>query len=422
MNESIIDIIIRIAVIIFFFDLGAQNLTYEQFQSNQIIQADKKNSSWAQEQDYVVMISLDGYRYDYAEKYNALNVLKIQENGASTKRLIPSFPTKTFPNHYTIVTGLRPGNHGIISNSFYSREKAKWYEIRDRTAVQDGSWYGGTPLWVLAEQQEMLSASLFWVGSEAKIQNIYPTYSYAYDGSVPNDYRLTQVVQWLKLPPELRPHMITTYFSLVDDIGHRYGPDHEQTKKAVLEIDSLLGSFLSQLNGLALNVHIVLVSDHGMAAIDHGIVLPDMVNLEDAKVSYSFPPMIYEPDSVHLEQLYNELLSEPTIDVYKSSQIPDYLMLRNEDRVGDLILLTAPPTVIIDKARRVYGGTHGFDPYSHVEMGGIFYAIGPQIKKGVMMPPIESIHIYPFVAKILKLTVPEGIDGDLERLKPILNY
>jgi len=396
-----------------------QSMTYEEFTSQEIV-FEKTNSQWAQQQDYVVLISIDGFRYDYAEKYGATNIQSFLEKGAASKRMIPSFPSKTFPNHYTLVTGMRPGNSGLVGNSFYSRSKDAWYEVRDKSAVRDSSWYNGVPLWSLAEQNGMLSASLFWVGSEAAIAGERPTYYYTYNGKVPNEYRLRKVAEWLQLPAERRPHMMFAYFSLVDDAGHKYGPDHEMTRKAVLEVDEHIGNFLEELKQIDLNVHVVLVSDHGMSTINRGIVLPDAVDLDDAQVSFSLPPMIYQPDSQKLDKLYNQLIQIPNVDVYKKEQIPDYLALQNNDRVGDLILITSPPTVILDAPKRVYGGTHGFDPYRDINMGAIFYALGPQIKSGIMMPPIENIHVYPLIAKILGLTYDQEIDGKLSALESIL--
>ena len=387
--------------------------------SKQIIQ-DRQNTEWAQSQDYVLMISIDGFRHDYAEKFNATNILKLEKEGVAADQLIPSFPSKTFPNHFTLITGLLPGNHGLVGNSFYSRSKKGWYRISDKSAVRDPSWYTGTPLWTLAEMQGMLSASFFWVGSEAPIKNILPTYLYPYDGSVPNAFRIQQVIEWLKLPEEVRPHMITAYFSLVDDAGHEYGPDAEETKEAVLEVDRLVGQLMAEVAQMGLPVHVVLVSDHGMSTIDQGLVLPDLVDLDNAKVSYSFPPMIYQEDEVKREKLYQELLSIDAIDVYTQETLPEYLIFKNEDRLGDIILHTEAPVIIQEKPYTVSGGTHGFNPYTNDEMGAIFYAKGPKIKQGLTLPPVENIHVYPFVAHLLGLKITEPIDGKLAPLAPAL--
>src|SRR5271169_4316508 len=156
---------------------------------------------------YVILISLDGFRYDYAQRYHATNLLALATRGASVPQgMIPSYPTLTFPNHYTIITGLYPEHHGIVANRFYDPARKESYGYRDSKSVADGSWYGGTPLWVLAEQQGMRSASFFWVGSEADIQGVRPSYYLKFDPNFPNPKRVEQVLAWLHLPPERRPH------------------------------------------------------------------------------------------------------------------------------------------------------------------------------------------------------------------------
>jgi len=184
---------------------------------------ERRNQPAQQDRPYVVMVSLDGFRYDYAEQYQAPHLLRLAQEGASASAMLPSYPSKTFPNHYTLVTGLYPARHGLVGNTFYDSEKADMYRIRDREKVEDGSWYGGTPLWVLAEQNGMLAASYFWVGSEADVQGVRPSYWYPYDGDVPHGERVRQVIEWLELPPAQRPHLITCYFSVVDSRGHQIG-------------------------------------------------------------------------------------------------------------------------------------------------------------------------------------------------------
>ncbi|MEQ8583185.1 MAG: ectonucleotide pyrophosphatase/phosphodiesterase [Marinoscillum sp.] len=397
----------------------AQGISYKDAQAQQQV-IDRYNSDWALQQAYVVLVGIDGFRFDYAKKYGAEHIQKLGDSGVKSERLLPSFPSKTFPNHYTIVTGLLPGNHGLVGNSFYSRSRQAWYHVWDREAVRDASWYAGVPLWVLAEKQGMLSASFFWVGAESPVRGVKPTYNYAYDGSMPNEYRLRQVLDWLRLPEARRPHMMAVYFSLVDDVGHKYGPDHPKTGEAVLKVDSLIGDFMDSLNQLNLPVHVVLVSDHGMSAISHGIVLPEVVDLDDAQVSYSFPPMIYQPDSTKRLKLYDQLLQVPNMNVYTRKNIPEYLSFKNNDRIGDFILVTDAPTIILEKPMPVTGGTHGFNPYTDENMGAIFYATGPKLKSGLEMPPVENIHIYPFIAQLLGLTISEPIDGNLNALEILL--
>ncbi len=407
-------------VVFIFFSSTAQTLSYREVEMLEHVVEGRENSEWARQQPYVIMLSIDGFRYDYAQKYNATNILSIVDRGVSTERMIPSFPSKTFPNHYTLVTGMLPATHGIVSNEFYSREKKGWYKIRDKHAVTDASWYGGVPLWLLAEEHEMLSANFFWVGSEAPIGGMMSTYWYEYNARIANEYRVRKMMDWLSMPANQRPHLIFGYFSLVDDAGHRYGPDHAKTREAVLAIDALIGQLISQLEATELPVNIVLVSDHGMSAINRGIVLPEAVDLEDASVSYG-PAMIYQADSVKRERLYETLASQHGIQVYRHGEMPDYLSFQNKDRIGDLVLLSDAPTVILRQPTVVSGGTHGFDPFTNQEMGAVFYGLGPSFKSGLVIPPFQNIHVYPLIAEILGLKYTHAIDGSPDKLSRLLN-
>ena len=378
------------------------------------------NSEWAKNQPYVVLISFDGFRHDYARKYDATNILRFMESGVTAAKMIPSFPSKTFPNHYTIVTGMYPSTHGLVSNEFYSREKNAIYKVGNQNAVHDATWYGGKPLWVLAEEAGMLSASYFWVGSEAAIGGRIPTYMKPYDGSVPNQERFDKVVDWLKLPAANRPHFIATYFSVIDDVGHSFGPNSKRTEEAVLLLDQQFGEFMDKLSEVDLPVDVILVSDHGMAEINRGVVLDDVVDVSDCKVTWSFPPMIYSDDSIRISEIQRIINDDGRIAAWKPDELPERLHLPAGDRVGDLILYTEAPLVILKKPEVVRGGTHGFNPYTNAEMGALFAAKGPSFKSGIKMGDFENIHVFPLISEILGLEIPDDVDGRLEVLQPIL--
>ena len=230
---------------------------------------------------YVILVSLDGFRYDYAKRYHAEHLLALAAEGASAPEgMLPAYPSITFPNHYTIVTGLYPEHHGIVANSFYDPARKETYSYHDSKSVGDGTWYGGTPLWVLAEQQGMRSASFFWVGSEADIQGVRPTYYLKFDGKFPNPKRVEQVLAWLRLPPEQRPHLITLYFSDTDTAGHRYGPDSPQVADAVHELDGEIGKLMDGLKDIKLPVDLIVLADHGMVKVEGAPIHLDQYGLK----------------------------------------------------------------------------------------------------------------------------------------------
>lgn len=389
---------------------------------NEIIHT-QENSKQTLEKPYVILISLDGFRYDYTKRFNANNLLSFD---VLAEKMIPSFPTKTYPNHYTITTGLYPGNNGLLSNSFYNPSRDEFFEIRDKSTVRNKEYYKGTPLWVLASQQEMVSASMFWIGPEAPIKDIHPTYYFNYDGSVTRKQRVNQVIKWLKLPEEKRPHFIAMYFSLADDIGHKFGPNSPEIENAVKELDTTIGDLISKTSKLNLPINYIVVSDHGMqeVAIDN-IIYTDEMLPKNIKASTSFPLMIYSSNDKRIDSLYTVFRKDSLrLSVYKKTNLPKhYHYNSNDERVGDLIVMPKP-SYTFGKRSEVYKkgkSTHGYDPTESNEMGAVFYAKGPAFKKNYEVEPFENVHVFPLIAEILELEYSHlKIDGKKEVLYHIL--
>ena len=236
-----------------------------------------------QKKPYVILISADGFRWDYAKKYGASHLLELANEGASSQSMIPSYPSVTFPNHYSLVTGLYPSHHGLVNNSFLDEKENERYSMGAKEKVRDGKWYGGTPLWVLAEQQQMIAASMFWVGSEASIKGIRPTYYYDYTEKISVDQRIKEVKKWLSLPEDKRPHLITFYVSEPDHAGHSFGPEAVQTERAVKMVDSIVYQLTKEVEATGLPVNFIFVSDHGMTAVDRTNPIATPAAIDTAK-------------------------------------------------------------------------------------------------------------------------------------------
>ena len=396
-------------------------------------------TSYAQglQKPYVLLISFDGFRYDYVEKYDAKHFKAFIKNGTAADGLITSFPSKTFPNHYSIITGMYPGNHGLVGNSFYDAEWDTTYSMGNRALVESEHFYGGTPLWQLAQEQGLISASYFWVGSEAPVKGQFPNYYYKYDGSVPNEDRIKQVFDWFQLPLEERPDFISLYFSLIDDAGHRYGPDSEKTGKAIQEADRLLGKIMNGLKSIDLPINVIVTSDHGMYELRNDpkkvIFLDNLLPKlsETSRVQNgSYYCRIYESDPQKVEHITSFIKQRvKNSQVYKKENFPKKWNYQNSPRTGDILILAEPGYILQFKesykkrlTERPYlkvRGVHGYDPYTCTEMQGIFYAQGPNIKKGLKIKAFDNVHIYPLVAKILGLKVPNDIDGKFKVLKKV---
>jgi predicted AlkP superfamily pyrophosphatase or phosphodiesterase len=386
----------------------------------------RKNAATQFNKPYVILISADGFRYDYADKYNAVNLLQLRQNGVKAKSMIPSFPSVTFPNHYTIATGMYPSHHGLVYNQFYDRKRNASYSISDRNTVEDGSWYGGRPLWVLAEQQGMVSASYYFVGTEAAIQQTYPTYWYKFGDSTDINYRISKVIDWLKLPDAVRPHLITFYISNVDHAGHMYGPDAPQTQAAVQFVDKAIGVLTEKVYALGLPVNFIFLADHGMANTDTltRINIASMIDTSLFMRGGNTSLHLYAKNAADIQPTYKTLKKqEKYFTVYLREDIPAKWHYAKKDdlfdRIGDIFVVPVYPKVLSGYTNRISPGAHGFDP-AMKEMHAVCYAWGPQIKKGKTIPSFENIHVYPLVCQLLGLTYSQKIDGNPKVLKKIM--
>jgi len=384
--------------------------------------ANPPNLAIQQAKHYVVLVSLDGFRYDYGQEYGTPHLDEMGRDGASTPTgMLPSYPSITFPNHYTLVTGLRPEHHGIIGMEFTDPDRKATYLFSDSKINGDGSWYQGTPLWVLAEQQGMRSACFFWPGSEADIDAVRPTFYLHFDDTVDDKKRIDQIAEWLKLPPDQRPHFITLYYSNVDHAGHRFGPDSPETRDAVHHVDDLIGQLRDTLKASGLPVDLIVTADHGMIKLDpKPVVLDTFANLDHFKTA---GPFLYADTEADAEKAYEEFRAhpDPRFTVYRRLDVPKGLHYNTSAREGD-------PVAIPNGAYSLYPhapsrppniGSHGFDPHTMPEMKAIFFAEGPDIKAGVKLPSFDNIDVYPFIAKLLGLEIPP-IDGELKPLEPAL--
>ena len=402
------------------------NQLHAQVDTSQHIIEGRINSASQQEKPYVILISADGFRYDYAKKYKAQNILALSKKAVRAKSMLPVFPSLTFPNHYSIVTGMYPAHHGIVNNSFYDAAKNNSYSMSKKKVVEDGTWYGGVPLWVLAEQQQMLTASFYWVGSEAPIQGVLPTYYYTYNEKISIDKRISVVVDWLNLPAEKRPHLITFYFPEVDHDGHVYGPESPEVAKAVKTLDSSIHQLTLAVKKTGLPVNFIFVSDHGMTTVDtkNSLSLPATIDTSKFRIaSEGILVSMHAKNKDDILPAYNALkASEKDYTVYLKKEMAALHFSEEDDifnRIGDIIVISTWPKVFNLYKRKINIGWHGYDPALVKDMHAIFYGWGPMLKRK-RIASFENVHVYPLVAEMLQLPYTHKIDGKLEVLKPIL--
>jgi len=372
-------------------------------------------SNAAAERPLVILISIDGFRYDYLQRGLTPVLSGLAGNGASGS-MRPSFPSVTFPNHYTLVTGLHPDHHGIVGNNMVDAELGR-FSLGNAAAVTDRRWWDqGEPIWVTAEKQGIKTGTMFWPGSEAPIHGVRPTYWTKFDQGMPGNTRVDQILAWLDLPVDQRPGLETLYFDIVDTMGHHNGPDAPQTNEAIASVDASIGRLVEGLKarGLYDRTVLVVVSDHGMAATSPERVtwLDDLIDPKAVQIVYSGAVTFLNPVAGREAEVERGLLgSRPHLDCWRKSEIPARFVLGSNPRVSQIVCASEPGWLLLtkDRPQTKNGGAHGYDNASP-EMAALFIAHGPGVVQGRTLKDLDSVDVQPFLARLLGITAPRG-DG-----------
>jgi len=380
-------------------------------------------------ENYLILISFDGFRWDYMDKTDTPNLDRLVATGVKADALIPSFPSKTFPNHYTIVTGLYPENHGIVANTMHDPDFDGTFSLGNREEVQNGRWWGGEPLWVTAENRGLKTLCNFWPGSEAEINGVRPTYWVTYDGNVPNEERVETVFRYLDKPAKERPSFYTIYFSDPDDYGHLGGPDSSSINIAIQECDARIGQLIAGLEQRNLfdKVNIMIVSDHGMAQLsqDRVVFLDDYLDPSNLNILNWYPILDIWCESSEIDSIFNLISGKhPQLSVYKKQDIPGRLHYSNNRRIAPIVGIldngwSLTTHEYFESHQSHYsGGTHGYDP-AHPDMHAFFLAHGPAFKSGITVYAFENIQLYNLMAKVLEID-PSPNNGDFSNISNVL--
>lgn len=386
-------------------------------------------SQGAQKPPIVILISMDGFRWDYLDLVETPHLNRLAEEGVRAEGLIPVFPSKTFPSHYSIVTGLYPGHHGIISNNLYDSEMDAEFHLYDRLAVQDPRWWSGEPIWVTAERQGMVSGTLFWPGSETEIGGYRPTYWQPYDESLPFESRVAKVLEWLDLGKRKRPQIITLYFEYPNDVSHVYGPEAPETYASIRYVDARIGDLVAGIKKrrLTKRVNLVIVSDHGMAEVspDRVVFLDDHVELEEGELFEDGALLQIYPHAGRQDLIFEALHeASPHLSIFLREEIPERYHLRESSRTPPILgtpdvgwEIAANRSDPINRATELKGD-HGQDP-ADLRMHGVFIANGPAFRSGLVIDRLPSVDVYNLLAKVLDLD-PAPNDGDPAAWQSIL--
>jgi predicted AlkP superfamily pyrophosphatase or phosphodiesterase len=372
----------------------------------------------------LVLVSFDGWRWDYIDRFPTPNLRTLAARGARAERLIPSFPPLTFPNHYTIVTGLYPAHHGIVANTFRDPAMQKRFTMSGATA-KDPAWWRGEPLWVTAINQGRRAAAMFWPGTEAPIDGVRPTFWRPYDKRVSSAARVDQVVDWLSLPEGERPSLITVYFDEVDTAGHDFGIDSPELASATARLDAALGQLVAGLAriGVADRTTVVVVSDHGMTQLSENrvILLDDDIDVDTVDVLESGGFLAIEPKAGDAAALEARLRGKhPALAIYGRDELPPRLHYRDNPRIAPIIGIPSEGWTVTTRNRlgERHAATHGFDPRDR-SMGALFVAAGPHIRPGIVLAPFENVDVYNFLCSVLELR-PAKNDGEDQLRRQLL--
>ena len=378
----------------------------------------------------LILVSLDGFRWDFDLRTETPNLDRLADEGVRAEILLPVFPTKTFPNHYTQVTGLWPSHHGIVGNNIRDPELEDRFSLRSRQAVADARWWGGEPIWVTAEKQGLKTAPLFWPGSEAPIGGVRPTYWQPYRYDMPNAERVDQLLAWLDLPAGDRPHFLTLYASDLDSAAHGSNPDSSpEVAEAVARVDAMLGRLLDGLaeRGLSESIDLIVVSDHGMSATSSDRVIPvdDYVDLDTVDVMSMGALLTLWPKPEDVDAVYAALKgAHPHLAVYSRDEIPERFHFRDNPCIPPIVGIpddgwsASTRSRLHESPERFDGGAHGYD-HDLESMGAFFVARGPAFRQGVVVAPFRNIHLYNLMCHILGLEPAEN-DGDIEVVQQML--
>lgn len=360
---------------------------------------------------YVVVLSMDGFRSDYPTRAHTPVLDSLGKAGVKAA-FRPCYPSVTFPNHYSMATGLHPDHHGIIHNSFYAPELDSIYTKRS----SDARFFGGEPIWNTAERQGVRTATFYWVGSEIAVNGRQPSTWKKFDSSIPFSNRADSIIAWLQRPEKTRPHLVMWYLEEPDYSGHVCTPDSPATMKAVERVDSTLGYFFNRARTLNIfdKIDFIVVSDHGMATFtpEQSVNLAEYLPRDSFRYVFDGVPTLLYPNESYTEKAYEILKKVPHITVWRKGEVPERFVYGKNSRIPELIVAPDIGTYVVfsNQPQAKAGGAHGYDNFTP-ETEGIFYAAGPSFKTHTVLPAMPNVNLYLIIARLLGIT-PAPNDGD----------
>ncbi|CAI9533882.1 unnamed protein product [Staurois parvus] len=373
----------------------------------------------------LILVSFDGFRADYLINYSLPNLQEFIDDGVLVREVTNIFITKTFPNHYTLVTGLYAESHGIVANSMYDSSTKQIFNLSDFSSKTDPFWWNeATPIWVTNHRMGRKSGSAMWPGSDVKIQNTTLDDFLPYNSSVAFAERVNNIMAWFTRPND-PINFATLYFEEPDASGHHFGPeDKEQMAKVLTKVDENIKYLVTKLKEAKLwdTVNVIITSDHGMAQCskDRVIVLDNCIGRGNYTLVDFTPVAAVFPLQADMNSVYNLLKNcSSHMKVYLKDQIPDRYHYKHNRRIQPIILVADEGwTIVQNESSPISLGNHGYDNTFH-SMHPFLAAHGPAFHKNYKMGTINSVDVYPMMCHILGLK-PEANNGTLSNTKCLL--
>lgn len=374
----------------------------------------------------LILISIDGFRADYLARGITPTLASLRQQGAYAKVMRPSFPSLTFPNHYTLVTGLRPDRHGIVANTMDDPHiPGVRFSLGNKEAVSDSQWWNqAEPIWVSAEKHGLASATMFWPGSEAAIHGVRPSEWRPFDGKFPANSRVDTLLGWLDKPVNSRPRFLTLYFDDIDHAGHDFGPDSVELDQSLRQIDQAIARLISGLAQRQIQANLILVSDHGMSAThaERVIYLNQIVASNEIQLLSYGAMASLRLRTTQPEQTEVKLLGKHAhMSCWRKQEIPEHFGYGKNARVADIICLAEPGWLIMAEPKagqKIMAGSHGYD-HRVLDMAALFIAVGPSFRVGAEIDEMQNTDVYPLIMHLLQLPAQPN-QGSLANTAPLL--
>ncbi|KAM4522066.1 ectonucleotide pyrophosphatase/phosphodiesterase family member 5 isoform 2-T2 [Odontesthes bonariensis] len=379
----------------------------------------------AKDRPKLLLVSFDGFRWDYIDRVPTPNFRNIMEGGVKVEYVENAYITKTFPNHYSLVTGLYAETHGIVANEMYDPALNLSFSMETDSIYDSRWWDEAVPLWVTIQKSGGRSGAAMWPGSDVKIHGMFPTQYLQYNASVSFETRVQRIIEWFSAPKDEALDFGVLYWEEPDESGHNLGPQSPLMDEVIADIDEKLGFLMNELKkaGLYEKVNLIVTSDHGMAQLspEKIIELDEYVDRDLYTWVDKSPVVGILPKEGKLEEVYGMLVdANPNMAAYKRENIPEHFHYQHNIRIMPILLEAKEGwTIMQNRTGPFMLGNHGYDNTLR-NMQPVFVARGPAFRQNYIKTSMRSVDLYPLMCHILSIR-PLPNNGSLLNIQDLLS-